>query len=226
MSASEQYAPTTPEASPRRRWQWNIATLLLLMAAVSVWTSYFRMKSETKRMDAELDSLLQLARELVIADPSQYAVVERHEQWNAEDIWDVHLPEGSRYLLKLATREIGLRVWVRGVPRHDYPATDHSVEVAAGKHVISLEKTLSGPDLSARVLVDGKPALEVAESDDWNTSSSYSSSGSHARSRQSPPEQPLELMRLRFRQRRPKGAGTPVNDPHKANGVLLWIERQ
>src|SRR5688572_12549348 len=101
MTDSEPVVSVEPGIAPRRRrklLQWNIATLLLLMTAVGVWTSYFRMKSETERMGAELGSLRHLARELVINDPSQYAIVERHEEWHGDDAWDVHLPEGGRYL--------------------------------------------------------------------------------------------------------------------------------
>lgn len=198
--------------------QWNIATLLLLTAVVGVWTSYVHMTSEQERMDAELDSLLQLARELVIDDPSQYAIVERHEEWNAEDVWEVHLPEGNGYVLKLATRGIAMKVRVRGIPRDDFPETFQAAELTPGKHVISLEKTFDGEGLSARVIVDGTRAVEAHESDDWKPQGGYSSDGNHIRSTQSSPDQPLELIRIRFHNQSPGVS--------KFNGVLLWIERK
>ena len=217
MTDSEPVALAAPEIVPRRRnrfLQWNIATLLLLMAVVGVWTGYFRMKSETARMDAELDSLRQLARELVVNDPNQYAIVERHEEWYGDHVWDVHIPDGSLYLLKLATREIDPK---------NFPETEHFVELAAGQHVISLEKTLSGKDMSARAIVDGELAVGVSESGDWSPEDGFSWGGSFHRSTQAPCDKPLELIRIRFHKPGVRGTGMP-DEPY--NGVLLWIERK
>ncbi len=219
MTEPEPVASAEPEIAPRRRGrflQWNIATLLLLMTAVGVWTSYFRLKSETERMDGELDSLRQLARELLVSDPSQFAIVKRHEEWYGDDVWDVHCPEGSRYLLKLATREIG---------RDNMPDTKYFMELSPGHHVISLEKTLSGEDMSARAVVDGELAIEVSESSDWYPDGGRSSwGGGYNRSTQVPADKPLELTRMRFH--KPQGNGTSSTPDEPYNGIFLWIERK
>jgi hypothetical protein len=227
MTDSEPVASVEPEIVPRRRsklLQWNIATLLLLMTAVGIWTSYLRVRSDTDRMDAELDSLRQLTRELVVNDPAQYSIVERHEEWHGDHVWDLHLPEGSRYVLKLATREIAEKLMVRGKPRDDFPDTGHVLELAAGKHVISLEKTLSAENASARAVVDGELALKVSESSDWCPGSSFGFGGSYNRSTQAPLDQPLELIRIRFYKQLGGGSSKAPDEPY--NGVLLWIERK
>ncbi|MBC8356205.1 MAG: hypothetical protein H8E66_29865 [Planctomycetes bacterium] len=204
--------------------QWNIATLLLLMAAVGVWTSYFRMVSEAKRMTAELESLIRLARELMIDDSTQYAIVERHEQWHDDHSWEVHLPEGSRYRLKLATRQIGMKFAVRRVVTDNLPETDHSVELTSGRHVISLEKRYSIEEPYARVLVDGKPGVESRESTEWKPQGGSTWGGSFKQSTQQPTDQPLELIRIRFQVRRPNGTTGLPTEPH--NGIVVWIERK
>lgn len=227
MSDPEHILQTDSDVeAPRRRkfLQWNIATLLLLMAAVAVWTSYFRMVSETKRMTAELESLNRLARELMIDDPTQFAIVERHEQWHDDHSWDVHLPEGSRYRLKLATREIGMKFAVDGVVTDNLPETDHSVELTAGRHVISLEKRYSGEEPFARVLVDGKLAVEAYESAGWEPQGGSTWGGSFKQSTQQPIDQPLELIRIRFQIRHPNGTTGLPKEPN--NGIAVWIECQ
>ena len=218
--------PRASESKRRGKFlQWNIATLLLLTAVVAVWTSYFRMKTDTKRMAAELESLARMARELIINDPAQYAVVERHEQWHGEDTWEVYLPEGDRYQVHLATREIdGRNFTVRGVKQENFPATSHIAELAAGKHVISLEKDFSKDDPSVRVLVDSQPLLEAFEMNDWKTTGGHSWAGSFNESKQLPTNKPLELIRIRFHKKLPDGSSRAPDEPY--NGVLLWIERQ
>ncbi|MDA1050719.1 MAG: hypothetical protein O3C40_09605 [Planctomycetota bacterium] len=218
MTDSEPVALAAPGIAPlhRRKFlQWNIATLLLLMAVVGVWTAYFRMKSEAVRMDAELDSLRELARELLVNDPSQYAIVERHEEWYGDHVWDVHLPEGDLYVLKLATGEIDPKI---------FPETEHMVDLAAGQHIISLEKTLRGDHLSARAISDGRLAMHVSESGDWIPSGVGAWGRYYNRSTQAPCDKPLEVIRLYFRKHVPPGTGMEPDEPY--NGVFLWIERK
>jgi hypothetical protein len=180
------------------------------------------MRSETDRMDAELDSLRQLASqferqlepELVINDPSQYAIV----RWphGGEVIWDVHLPEGNRYVVKLATR---------GISENNFPETEHFVELAAGRHAISLEKNLGGEEPSAIAIVDRNITIQARESSDWYEG--YGGSNvNYYRSTQAPCDKPLELTRDRFYklQRPAKGAYVPPEATDK--GVLLSIERK
>lgn len=217
MKKATQVEPNSLERDARRRsrsLQWNIATLLLLMAAVAVWTTYFRMKSETERMLAERESLRRLARELVVDDPAQYAIVERHEQWHGEDVWDVHLPEAHRYVLKLATRDIGPR---------NFPETEYVTTLPAGRHVISLEKSLTKERASAKVIVDDASVIEVPAVDDWFPGGGYGWGGTHTRATQSPTDKPLELIRIRFHKTRDDGSSRSSDEPY--NGLFLWIER-
>lgn len=194
------------------------------MTIVGVWTSFIRLKSETIRLDAELNSLLELARELVIDDPDQYAVVERHEEWNADDVWEVYLPEGDRYVIKLATRGIRMRFVWDGSETDYYPDTEHFAEIAPGRHVISLEKYFDGERLSGSVIVDGLLAVEALESNDWKPQAGYSTGGYFERSRQASTDEPLELMRIRFNEPSAVRNTGGVQGPY--NGALLWIERK
>lgn len=216
MSEAEGRTEAQPSTKLRRRvsfFQWSITTLLLLMAAVGVWTSYFRMTSDTERMQADMESLMRLARELIVADPTKYSIVEHHEDWYEDDVWDVHLPEGSRYVVKFATREIA---------EEGLPEADHVVELDPGRHTIDFKKSFN--DLSAQVIIDGKVAIDVTETDDWKPGGGYSWGGGFQRSTQASTDKPLEIVRMRFHKRGANGSSSNVDGPY--NGALLWIERK
>lgn len=206
--------PASP-SKPARRPRWSLATLLLLTAAVAAWTAVWRVHHENRRLRATLDSLLKMARELNVVDPNQFAVVEEIEGWHGEDIWQIHLPAGRRYRVKLATR---------GVERGGFPAVAKAeAELDAGRHRLELRREAQA-DMTQRliVLVNDRVLLEASETADWTMRSGASSFGVHSQSSQHPTDQPLVLQRVQFHTPKPGGGSTSPDGP--ANGSLLWLE--
>ncbi len=82
---------------------------------------------------------------------------------------------------------------------------------------------LSGEEPSARLLVDGQVVLEVIESADW-TPQGHTWNGGYRQSTQAPTDEPLELIRIRFRAKLANGTSGFPDTPH--HGIAAWVERK
>ncbi len=219
MSVEE--SPLIMKMPPRRsrwRWQWSLTTLLLLTAAIAAWTAWFQVRRESDKLRREIGSMEELSRRFKVDDPMQFAVVEKTEMWYDDDRWDVYLPEGSGYVLKLVTRDI----YEKG-----YPEAGWEQPITPGRHEIMwiIEKASGSAPPRVVVSVDGRPVIEVTEDTQWvNQSSSWSGSGSYDRVKQFPVTQPLELQRRRFAKPQPGGSWS-INSEEPALGALMWIEK-
>jgi hypothetical protein len=190
-----------------QRWQWSLTTLLLLTAAIAAWTAWLQVRRESASLRREIALMEELARRLLVDDPSQFAVVEKSEMWYDQDRWEVFLPEGSAYVVNLATRDIGATGFAEAAWQKP---------IAPGRHHITWFADQSGDSATPKIVVDvdGERLIEALENTDWAAQSgNWWGSGSYDRVTQLPVGQPLQLQRRRF------------STPGQAAGVLLWIER-
>ena len=210
---------STPAVAPRRRrWQWNLWTIILLTAAVGGWTAYFEISGRTEKTRAEIETLETLARRLTVGNPDQFAVVEPHPVWHDDNRFQVYLPAGRTYRLKVATRQID----DNGLAEPRWQAA-----IEPGEHEIAIvqKKLPDDEGWQVTVTVDGQTVIEGTEPVEWNDGSGWSGGGGHSRVTQLPLDKPLILQRRRFSVAQP-GGGSRSPNRGPVNGMLLWIEKQ
>jgi hypothetical protein len=207
--------PISPSPLPARKTvrQFNLRTLFLLTAAVAVWIGHAKNHYENVNLANQIEAMRPLARELMIDDPDQIAVVKCDEHWYDQNEWRVHLPTGS-YRLCLATKE---------VDTGGLATINKSIPIESGTHELALEqKQAVDKSWFIIVTVDGAEVLRASEPTAWNTGHGSSGGGDFSRSTQIAPEKPVVLFRRRFMVKTvPSGYSIPMGP---CDGLLLWIE--
>lgn len=203
------------DVTPRKRrlvLQWSLQTLLLLTAAVAVWVAYFRLRQQIPRLEQQIASMQQMARELLVQDEKQIAVVMLPQMWFDESRWEIHLPQGE-YMMRLATREIDEKGFA--------PAVGETL-IGAGRHRIELMQSDEGNGRTITVMVDDQPSIEAEEGSDWDPSHGCSGGSEFGNCTHLSPHEPLILFRRRFYRRTKTGQNTAPKGP--TDGLMLWIE--
>jgi hypothetical protein len=202
----------------RRRWQWSLRTLLLLTAAIAAWTAYYQVRRQSEIVRREIASMENVTRRLTVNDQQQFAAIKQQPMWHNDDRWQVYLPPGNAYRMKLVTREVDI---------DDFPEAPWQSSIEAGRHEIAYAYEYDTKAESGRlkVLVDGQVVIEATEGPPWNPSIGFSShNDSFERVVQKPLSQPLVLTRRRFMIPDPAGGGSSSSFKGPVSGVLLWIE--
>ena len=218
--------PERQDATPRRRrfrLQWSLQTLLLLTAVVAVWVAYFRLRQQIPPLEQKIDVLQQMARELIVDDEGQIAVVMLPQMWYDESRWEIYLPEGQ-YVMRLATRQIDdqLVTLVLGRDKEVFPPAVGQTPVSGGRHRIELMRSEDGSGREITVLVDDRPVIEAEESADWWPGHGSTGGSQFSSCAQRSAHEPLVLFRRRF-SRQLKG-GRCVTPKGPTEGLMLWIE--
>ena len=205
------------EQKPKRRGlQIGLRTLFLLVTAIAVWTVYFVNRRAIQQYEERTSAMRPLARELVVEDESQVAVIKQEPYWYDENRWAVYLPPylpPGKYRLCLATREIdvsGLAPVVTSVP------------LSPGRHALGLEQEKTDDGWQVVVLREGQVILSNEEPKEWYPAVGSSGGGHFDRLEQREPSEPVVLFRRRFT--RPTAGGRSMTPTGPADGVLLWIE--
>lgn len=213
--AGEAVREGPPSRSPvRKRWQISLRTVFLLVAAVAVWITYFINRRENTALEARIASALPLAHELIVDDPSKFAVVKLEEYWYDENRWDLYLPPGS-YRLCLATHKIE-----NGAPA----PLEKSTPIQAGRHRVDIEVEKDRDLSRITVSCDGIKVLTAEEPKEWDPGFGSEGGGHFSLSEQLPTDQPMILFRRRFMQPIPGASGSSAVPDGPAEGLLLWIE--
>ena len=205
--------PASPLEPSRGRFQLGLRALFWLVAALAVWMTVEINRRENARLAAKVAALGVIARDLVVDDPRQYALVNLHNLWQDQTRWDAYLPPG-RYRVNLATR---------GIEGKGFAAPTWSAEIDGGKHGLILEQAdrTNGPRFVVKV--DGRDLFAFEAGKDWE-SSSWSSRVFGLNSLRQPIARPLELFRRQnLTPADSNAAPKAIQGPH--NGLLLWIER-
>lgn len=204
-----------PPAPRPRRWRWQVGlqTLVLLMATIAVWLTYFVNRRNIPLLEMRIKAMQPLAHELIVNDTSKIAVVKLEEYWFDENQWDLYLPDG-RYRVCLATRDIdsdGLAPVVQSAP------------LKAGRRRLTLEQPLEKNVCRVAVTCDGKPLFAAEEPKEWEPGTGSQGGGQYPQSESLDASQPVILYRRRFfGPRDAKGRSTVP--PHPSEGIMLWIE--
>ena len=196
-----------------RRWQWSLKSVLLLTTFVAVWITYGSFWRQNQQLRQQIQAMQALAPRLEVADPSQIAVLGRPPTWMNEHIWDLYLPQGMRYQLSLATRDIDEEGFA--------PATSRA-SISPGRHHLELKQQRTETGWQVQVLLDDATAMEVNEPNDWNPNTGSEGGSNFGASVSLPADQRVGLFRRRFSPARQDGQ---YKGPQGATtGVQLWIE--
>jgi len=189
--------------------RWSLQTLFLVTAVVAVWVAVFHYRQQITRLEREVTSMRQMAREFIIEDDEQIAVVMLPQTWFDESRWRIHLPKGE-YMMRLATRQVA----EKGLA----PVVDEA-PISPGRHEIELLQSEQGHGRKITVTVNDQPLIEVEERPDWITVGHGSVGGSEIGvCRQLSPDKPVVLFRRRFTRR---SGNRSIITPE---GLMLWIE--
>ena len=209
----------TEQVPPRKRrfrLQWSLTTMLLLMVVVAGWVPYFCFRQEISRIEQRIAVMRPMARELIVEDPTQVAVVHLPPLWYDEHRWAIHLPEGE-YRMKLATRE---------VDEEGFPAAVKQTPLGGGEYRIELLQSKVEDCRKMTITVDDRRShrvIEPIEKPGWPPSHGSSSSGLLGNCTQMPSNEPIVLFRRRYMVPTATGGGgrTPQGP---SEGLMLWIE--
>jgi hypothetical protein len=201
------------ETAPRRsRWQFSLRMILLLTAAVGVWTAEIANRYEIQSLEKRINAMRPLARELIINDRNQIAVVKLEEHWYDANEWRVYLPPGE-YQLRLATQDI---------PSQGFPSPQQTALLKSGEFELSIMQKKQTDGHRVQVLKDGAVFMTADEPKNWDPGVGSSGGGQFSNSVQLKPSEPVVLFRRRFSQPAGKGSSTTPMEP--CAGVMLWIE--
>ncbi len=131
----------------RQRWQVGLRTLILLVAAIAVWTTYFLNRHQNAALEARIKTMLPLAHELIADDPKKVAVVKLEENWFDENRWDIFLPDGE-YRLCLAMRGIESDGLATAQKARELRLADIKLHWSSGEIKTVGRSRLSGTELS------------------------------------------------------------------------------
>lgn len=215
---------------PEKRWklQLTLGNLLLLIAAVAAVFANIRASQRLRSARATVNNLRPIARELLVEDETEIAVVTRMPTRYGELIFDVFIPESPEtsgsHELALACDEIEGR-------REDssYPRPDQTVPIGPGRHSIEIRHEKqnadrkSDPGHRVQILLDDAVVIRQSRPAQWQSGSGWSSSGPLKKTETYDPGRPVELHRRRFYRPTPTGSSTPPAD-EAAHGILLWIQ--
>jgi hypothetical protein len=214
MSIDTSRPPLEPDKAtpPRSRWQFSLRMILLLMAAVGVWTAEISNRYTIAHLEKRIAATRPLARELIIKDKDKIAIVKLDEEWYDANEWRVYLPAGE-YNLCMATQEI---------PAKDFPPEKMQIPLASGEFELSLLQRKDAEGYHVQILLNGQSVITAREPLTWQPGGGSSGGGQFSSSEQFVPTEPVVLFRRRFHQ--PVGPNSNAAPDGPCTGLMLWIE--
>ena len=210
--------PTTPR---RKRFQFSLLTLLLVVVMLGAIMGFWFAQRETNRLRAENRQLREELGVLAVGDPAKFyaraLVVNDNLKWR----WRIYFPNRRSYRINLQTA----RIDDFGRPSGSGSSTTFLAE--KGEYAIELEaRKISPGHVELHLLLPSGNMTTSAQTlepgfDDWADGSSTTSQLNHA-STEYDPDKPLELLRLRAMQRTTPNSSTSATTP--CPGLLVWIE--
>ena len=199
-----------PAVTNRR--QFSLKSALLLTAAIASWVGFFNVRRSRQLQELDLKSLRQLARELDIRYPDQYAAAQKTPTFAGEHVWRIYLPPGKDYRLKLALDQIPTGHTFKDMPNSISPVANLSLDAGEYEVELRLQRRTDGATID--LLIDGETKLELQRDAVWSMSQSSSSSGV---------VMPIQKTTSKALVLHHETVITPPPSDDGARGALLWI---
>ena len=205
------------ESGDRSKLQFGFSTILLFMLAIATWLAAYRFQRQLPELRAAVQRMESLqTSEFEVPDSDHFAGMKRNPTWYDENIWDIFVPEGSQFELRLATQQVA----EQGVAPIDLAAP-----LTSGKHQIELKRPkLVDDEWVAEILVDGQIVLVAKKPKTWNPGKGSSGGGGGVSSSSHNADAPFVLFRRRWHVE--VGPNTFRAPPRPCNGLLLWVQQQ
>ena len=208
-----------PDRRDSRRLRFSIFTILIAVACCAIWIANSSLTREKVRLESQLRRIAETFDGLIVIHPDRLAAVQR-QPFRDERIWDVYIPPGHEFDLRLATEQI-----------HDegLPPNFETVSLPPGRHEIELRRADPPGRTELQILVDGRTVISISEDANWAAKQATTHEELQPKSLEHPIAQPLTLLRQTFsprtrpRTHRPKFGYDP-SAAGPADGILLWIQ--
>lgn len=204
-----------------RKWKFSLRHLLTLTALAALFIAVAIAYRKNEALNRSRSALLSLSSRLNVTDENELTHVALPKVANDFQSWEVHVPRGPAYELRLGIGEVS---------EFGIPSPVDLVELPAGRHRVTLHVVVS-PDSGNRfvVYVDGKQAIEKIPARDWMPGGWSSSSGlSWPRGPTANEQSPLQLAAQRYTRRPDFGKNNYFNgsdDSYVTSpGYRLWID--
>lgn len=140
--------------------QFSLSTVLILMAVIASWLGYWTTLQRTEEVESELRGLQNVARELKIDDPNQYAIVQRLLRKNKSRSWDLFIPNNGSF--ELCLKLGGDLVTEQASPnnRNDWKP-NRTISIQPGRHKIELFRDQTPEALLVKIWVDDNVVIDM-----------------------------------------------------------------
>lgn len=212
------------DAHPRRSLspRFSLLNLLTLTAVVAIGAAAGSAYRENQALVQQHDELLALSSRLRVGDAGKLNSAAMPRVADDFYSWNVHVPDGQDYELRLGVGEVS----ENGVPR-DFDR----VAIPAGRHRVTLHAGDS-PDEEFRFVVylDGEPVIDRSMGRDWIPGGWSSAGGVNWPQTREPAPEPLQLSSRYYKPKRDfgRGSGRYFNGNSDnyvtRRGYRLWID--
>lgn len=211
------------EPAPRSRAaRFSLLNLLALTALVAVGTAVVSAYLHHREIKQQRDDLLSLSSQLQVEAADELASAEMPRVAADFRSWNVHVPLGQSYELRLGTGEFS----ENGIP----PIVD-GVSLSAGRHRVTLcSEDSSNEEYRYVVYVDGELAIDKTMGRDWVPGGWSSATGINWPSSKLPKPEPLHLTGRSYTPRHEFGNGNGRYFNGRGDGDVtrkgyrLWID--
>ena len=193
--------------------QIPLLTFFLVIALFAVSLVCWQAGQSIERVEHQLEGLRDVARELEVDDPTQFAVVDKVDQWFGENNFEIYVPTGQSYQLCLA---------LDAIDKKGIPNPQSFVCLPAGVHRIEIVYDANGDEPTIEILIDGQTVIEESRPKGWEPRVGSSGGMQFSRNLQFPVAEPVVLFRRRFMERLSNGSVAVPKNP--SAGILVWVE--
>jgi len=196
------------------RPKFSLMALLLLATLAAVLVANWRIAESNAELLSQLPALRNYARELVVEDPNDFAVVAPHKVWMEDYRWHLYVPD-----LPIGTPMVMLQL--EDVTMQGVGDPVAKAPLPPGEHELELRYDKQDGLWSIRVFLDGDTIIEESMPEVWNDG--RGSRGANAVSRLvNDPELPIKLFQRNFNIF--KEDRTTRDMDELKEGILLWVD--
>ena len=211
------------EAESRRSvtLRFSLLNLLTLTALIAVGMAVSLAYRKKRSMIQQRDELLSLSSRLQIDNQDELASSEMPRVADDFHSWNVHVPDGQAYELRLGVGEVS---------ENGVPPIVRGVRIPAGRHRVTL-RTGDSPseEFHYVVYIDGKQAFDKKMGSDWIPGGWSSASGINWPRQPNLSPAPLQLSAKSYQSKIDYGQGNYFNgqsdDYVTRKGYRLWIDQ-